>query len=619
MNQASTHIWNQEQISIIEANGTQRLLVDGGPGTGKTAVLSARIAHLIDKFNFAPSNILVISFTRTAVAELRNRLSTYLINKKDAFGIKVATIDSHAWSLNAGFDAAASMSGSFNSNINNVIELVKRHEGVFEYLRSMSHVFIDESQDVVANRLELMLELINAIPKEAGVTIFSDEAQSIYGFSGKLNDAKINGTLPSNLVKYFEDFKRTELTKIHRTTKQNLCEIYTDAREILKSDSQPKEILSSVRKLIRAKRDAKAPTIDDLPTFTKSLVGETFILFRTRGEALYAANVFFAQNSACRLRLSGLPHVIHPWIAAIFSECVSTSLGKEDFYQKWEELLFDKIDLNVDKSWNLLVHHFGLSQEKIDVSYMRRRLSSVSPPIEFCLPEFGGKGPVIGTIHTSKGRESDNVIFYFPKIQAYIINKFEECMEEARTVFVGATRTKSLLFIGDAELTTGRTHKKSGRAYREVGLRLNSINIEVGRTKDINADDLTGLDVFTTKLDAKKSQEALTQINSTRKYLKVLAERFKSEKKFKVHSKNDENILFTISSDFTYDLRDIVRELRVKNHGWDLAGLQIVGARTLVLNEEDLRLQRLHKPWSESGIMVAPLLIGFSEISLNNK
>jgi hypothetical protein len=311
--------------------------------------------------------------------------------------------------------------------------------------------------------------------------------------------------------------------------------------------------------------------------------------------------------------------VIHPWIAAIFSECVLPSLGKQDFYQKWQELLFDKSDLSVDKSWNLLVHHFGLSQEKIDVTYMRTRLSSVSPPIEFCLPEFGGKGPVIGTIHTSKGRESDNVIFYFPKIQAYIVNKFEECMEEARTVFVGATRTRSLLFIGDAEFSTGRTHKKSGRAYREVGLRLNSVNVEVGRTKDINADDLTGLDVFTTKLDAKKAQEALVVINEAREYLQVLAERFKSEKKFKVHLKNDENVLFTISSDFTYDLRDIVRELRVKNHGWDLTDLQIVGTRTLVLREQDPRLQKLHKPWSDSGIMVAPLLIGFSEISLNNK
>ena len=619
MNQASTLIWNQEQISIIEANGTQRLLVDGGPGTGKTAVLSARIAHLIDKFNFAPSNILVISFTRTAVAELRNRLSTYLVNKQDAFGIKVATIDSHAWSLNTGFDAAASMSGSFDNNINNVIELVKRHEGVFEYLKSMSHVFIDESQDVVANRLELMLELINAIPKEAGVTIFSDEAQSIYGFSEKSNEIKIKGTLPSNIEKYFEDFKRNELTKIHRTSKQNLCEIYTGAREILKSESKPQEILSGVRKLIRANRDAKAPAIDDLPTFTKSLDGETFILFRTRGEALHAANVFFAQNSPCRLRLSGLPNVIYPWIAAIFSECVLPSLSKENFYQKWQELLFDKTDLNVDKSWNLLVHHFGLSQEKIDVSYMRTRLSSVSPPIEFCLQEFGGKGPVIGTIHTSKGRESDNVIFYFPKIQSYILNKFEECMEEARTVFVGATRTRSLLFIGDAEFSIGRTHKKSGRAYKEVGLRLNSVNVEVGRTKDINADDLTGLDVFKSKLDAKKAQDALVVINEASEYLQVLAERFNSEKKFKVHLKNDENVLFTISSDFTYDLRDIVRELRVKNHGWDLTGLQIVGTRTLVLRDQDSRLQKLHKPWSDSGIMVAPLLIGLAEISLNNK
>ena len=619
MNQAPAFMWNQEQISIIEANGTQRLLVDGGPGTGKTAVLSARIAHLIDKFNFAPSNILVISFTRTAVSELRNRLSTYLVNKQDAFGIKVATIDSHAWSLNTGFDAAASMSGSFDNNINNVIELVKRHEGVFEYLKSMSHVFIDESQDVVANRLELMLELINAIPKEAGVTIFSDEAQSIYGFSEKSNETKIKGTLPSNVEKYFDDFKRNELTKIHRTSKQNLYEIYTGAREILKSESKPQEILSGVRKLIRANRDAKAPAIDDLPTFTKSLDGETFILFRTRGEALHAANVFFSQNSPCRLRLSGLPNVIHPWIAAIFSECVLPSLSKEDFYQKWQELNFNKNNLNVDKCWNLLVHHFGLSQEKIDVSYMRTRLSSVSPPIEFCLPEFGGKGPVIGTIHTSKGRESDNVIFYFPKIQTYIINKFEECMEEARTVFVGATRTKSLLFIGDAEFSTGRTHKKSGRAYREVGLRLNSVNVEVGRTNDINADDLTGLGVFTTKLDAKKAQESLVEINETSEYHQVLTERFNSEKKFKVHMKNDGNILCTISSDFTYDLRDIIRELRVKNHGWDLTGLQIVGTRTLVLREQDSRLQKLHKPWSDSGIMVAPLLIGFSEVSLNNK
>jgi hypothetical protein len=619
MNLASTHTWNQEQLAVIEAEGEKRLLVDGGPGTGKTAVLSARIAFLIDNFNYSPSNILVISFTRTAVAELRNRLSTYLVNKQDAFGIRVATIDSHAWSLNSGFDAAASMSGSFDNNINNVIELVKRHDGVFEYLKCMSHVFIDESQDVVGNRLELMLELTNAIPNKAGVTIFSDEAQSIYGFSEKLNSSKIKGSLPSNIEKFFDNFEKIELVQIHRTSKKNLCEIYTTARALLKSENKPKEILSNVRKLIRASRDEKAPPIEELPAFTKGLVGETFILFRTRGEALHAANVFFAQNEPCRLRLSGLPNVIQPWIAAIFSDCISPTLIKDDFYKKWVVLFSENLSLNVDLCWNLLVHHFGLSHEKIDVSYMRTRLSSISPPIEFCLPEFGGKGPVIGTVHTSKGRESDNVIFYFPKIQAYIVNKFEECMEEARTVFVGATRTKSQLFIGDAELTTGRTHMKSGRAYREVGLRLNSVNVEVGRTKDINAEDLTGSDVFETALDAKSSQSALAQINESKEYLKVSASRFKAEKKFTVNLKNSNNSLFTISSDFTYDLRDIVRELRVKTHGWELQGLQIVGSRTLVLRDQDPRLQKLHQPWCDSGVMLAPLLIGFAEVSLINK
>ena len=618
MSVSFTPAWNFEQLAVIEADPVERLMVDGGPGTGKTAVLSARIAHLIDNFGLTPSNILVVSFTRTAVAELRNRLSNYLKNKQDAFGIKVATIDSHAWSLNAGFDAAASMSGSFDNNINNVIELVKKNEGVFEYLKSLSHVFVDESQDVVGNRLELMLELINAIPESAGVTIFSDEAQSIYGFSNKLKQTNIKGALPENIAKYFELFRKIELIKIHRTSKQNLCEIYTEARQFLKSEKKPKEILSGVRKLIRANRDEKAPSIEDLPAFIDDLEGETFILFRTRGEALHAANVFFNQNVPCRLRLSGLPNVIHPWIASIFSDWTQPYLSKDDFYTKWQSKLSNRLELNVDQSWNLLVHHFGISHSKIDVEYMRTRLSSLSPPIEFCLPEFGGKGPVIGTVHTSKGRESDNVIFYFPKIQAYIVNKFEECMEEARTVFVGATRTRSKLFIGDAEFSTGRTHMKSGRAYREIGLRLVSVNVEVGRTKDINADDLTGLDIFESNKDAFKAQDTIEIMGATGEYLQVHAKRFKSERKFEVRLRSNPEILFTISSDFVYDLRDIVRELRAKTHSWTLNGLQIVGTRTLVLRPDDPRLQKLHKPWNESGFMMSPLLIGFADISINN-
>jgi len=608
--------WNQEQLSVIDAGAVERLIVDGGPGTGKTAVLTARIARLIDVDNVAPSNIWVVSFTRTAVAELRMRLSMYLKNKEDAFGIRVATIDSHAWSVNSGFNSDATISGTFDNNIKHVIELIKRHAGVFEYLQSVSHIFIDESQDVVGIRLELMLELLYATPDSAGITVFSDEAQAIYGFAEKKQVSHMQGTLPANVKKYFDTFRRIELSKIHRTEKLNLCDFFIGARQALKAEATPQGILTSVRKLARISSDAKAPPIELLPGFVSTLSGKTFILFRTRGEALHAASIFFSQNSPCRLRLSGLPNVIHPWLATVFWDWTLPELKREDFFIRWSQRIKSFPHLEADNCWRLLVHHFGKTSEKVDIEYMRRRLSSLSPPTEFCAPEYGTEGPVIGTVHTSKGRESENVIFYLPRAAAYRASQAEECMEEARTVFVGATRARGRLFIGDAEAGPGRTFSRSGRAFREVGLRLTSVNVEIGRSKDINAEDLTGLETFDRQDDAIKSQKAVSILGYSAGSTKVTARRANLENKFLVAVDHRSSMLFKLSTEFMYDLRGIVRELRLRTHGWDLDPLQLVGARTIVLNAQDARLQKLHRPWSDSGFMMAPLLIGFPEVSV---
>lgn len=39
--------WNAQQLAVIEAAGTARIVVEAGPGTGKTAVACARVAHLL--------------------------------------------------------------------------------------------------------------------------------------------------------------------------------------------------------------------------------------------------------------------------------------------------------------------------------------------------------------------------------------------------------------------------------------------------------------------------------------------------------------------------------------------------------------------------------------------
>ena len=49
-----------------------------GPGTGKTRVLTSRVAHLVEARNVAPTDILAQTFTRAAAAELRSRVSSVI-------------------------------------------------------------------------------------------------------------------------------------------------------------------------------------------------------------------------------------------------------------------------------------------------------------------------------------------------------------------------------------------------------------------------------------------------------------------------------------------------------------------------------------------------------------
>jgi superfamily I DNA/RNA helicase len=210
--------WTEEQLNIIRQSSNTRMIVDAGPGTGKTATLSARIAWLIDSENIEPNSIWVISFTRTAVKELRNRIGDYINDQSKVFAIKTATLDAYAWSIQSGFNLDAKLSGSFNSNINEATNLIKENNGVFEYISTASHLFIDESQDIVTNRVELTLELINALSEKSGITIFSDEAQAIYDWQESQSSTK--GNLPSNIKIYFNNFKYFELKKIHRTNNE---------------------------------------------------------------------------------------------------------------------------------------------------------------------------------------------------------------------------------------------------------------------------------------------------------------------------------------------------------------------------------------------------------------
>ncbi len=80
---------NEEQRRAVnQLDGP--VLVIAGPGTGKTQLLTTRIAHILETTDTLPENILCLTFTESGVTAMRERLAS-LIPSKAAYDVAIST------------------------------------------------------------------------------------------------------------------------------------------------------------------------------------------------------------------------------------------------------------------------------------------------------------------------------------------------------------------------------------------------------------------------------------------------------------------------------------------------------------------------------------------------
>lgn len=591
------------QQAVLALPPEARVLVDAGPGTGKTFMACARVASIIEA-GIPAAKIWLISFTKTAVVEIRNRIASALQDPDAAAAVRVATLDSHAWALHSGFSSDAALTGSFDENITRTLDRVRGDEELQDYLKRVRHLIIDEGQDIVGVRAELSLALIDALDQDCGVTAFADEAQAIYGFTEEGGLGPVGLKLPDELR--LRGFSEVALNRVHRTQHPGLVEIFTRVRRRVvrragNAVARRRQIEDDIRRLADGALSSSADIRLDL------LPSDALVLMRRRVDVLELSS----RNSDAphRLRMSGLPNCIRPWLGVLFWDHTERRLTKSRFEALWADRAGENPEIEGDVAWRLLVEIAGETARTVDLFILRAALGRSTPPMLFCTPEFGTSGPIIGTIHASKGREADEVLLCIPPAEAETDHL--DVDEEIRVLFVGATRARQrLTIVGSGH---GRAGSVSGRAWRWMAAPKGKPNvrrakIEVGRAHDLDARGLVGHRAFDSAEEAAACQE-IWRLDPRQQELIAKSER-ELDYEFILERKGQR--LGLLSSGFRDDVREIATQARKWPPPGFLPFLRSFGARTMVVRPDDPAISALHEPWRSSGFLLAPLLTGFS-------
>ncbi len=428
------------QLSIINDKDSKHIVVAAGPGSGKTRILVHKLASLMLMEDVKHDQMLMVTFSRSAVTEFKKRLIGLIGNAANFIEIK--TFHSYC------FDLIGKV-GTLEKSKEVIQEAIQKiRSGEVESGRiTKSVLVIDEAQDMDANEYELVRALME-YNDDMRVIAVGDDDQNIFEFRGSSSEYMKKLMHEENSVLY-------ELTENYRS-KKNLVDYSNEyvkriANRLKKTPISAKQVDNGNIRILRySGGNLIEPLSKDV--LSSGLSGSTCILTLKNEEAMQITGLLLNSGMPVRLIQSNDGFKLHNLVEVrFFLDQLQLPEGVHAIDDEAWTAAKSRLKEQFGRSINLelcknMIADFEATNTRIkyksDLDIFIR---------ESKLEDFYDDNMetiFVSTIHKAKGREFDNVYLMLDRSSKSLKsgNGFES-EENKRLLYVALTRAKRNLTI----------------------------------------------------------------------------------------------------------------------------------------------------------------------------
>ena len=422
---------SKRQMEIISDKESRCIVVAAGPGSGKTRVLVHKLASLLLLEDVKHEQLLMLTFSRAAATEFKQRLMELIGNA--AHFIEIKTFHSYC------FDLLGRI-----GNLEDAKDIVSKaakmiNQGEVEPTKIGKTVLvIDEAQDMGKEEYDLVNALI-ANNEEMRVIAVGDDDQNIYEFRGS------NSRYMYQLTQNPEN-KFIEMTENYRST-HHLVNFANEFAKNIGKRMKSTPIISMRKEngwvgvTYHQSKYMYQPLVEELLHQRGS--GTSCVLTQTNEEAVILTALLrkHAINSKLIQSMDGFLFwnmAEMRYFLRYIEKRIKTPLIPEELWEKAKHVTYTTYEKS--KSLTYVKRCIELFEQTNKVKYHSdfKEFVFESSVEDFC--DISGTDVVVSTIHKAKGREFDNVYML-------ISDNYSKDDHLMRRYYVGMTRAKNQLFI----------------------------------------------------------------------------------------------------------------------------------------------------------------------------